>query len=172
MWIFAFGSLMADGWEKNFNSISRCAAHLEGYSRSFAKRSVKNWGTKKNPGLTLILEPAAAQACHGFAFEFAGDNFEEKLRAYLRDREACDPTLVKLTLADNRHIEANAYVYPGKNLLPAETSLAEKRAIILKSGKGDKGTGIDYVRNAYHDLKGAGIADPVVTAMWDAVRNA
>lgn len=172
MWVFAFGSLMADGWENQFNSIARSAARLDGYRRSFGKFSVGNWGTKKHPGVTLILEPAAEAVCHGVAFEFEGQAMSDAMRQYLRGREACDPTLLPLELTDGQRVNAHAYVYAGKNLLPAGTTLDEKVAIILKSERGEKGTGVDYVRNAFADLEVAGVDDPVVTELWDAVQRA
>jgi cation transport protein ChaC len=46
MWVFVYGSLMADGWEKVFGSMSRAVATLHDYERSFTKASTVNWGRR------------------------------------------------------------------------------------------------------------------------------
>jgi len=172
MWVFTFGSLMADGWEKDFDCISRAQAELLNHRRSFNKKSVKNWGTPEHPGLTLVLEKAEGETCTGFAFEFAGDALGEQIRVYLRKREACDPTVLTVRLLDGTQVQAHAYVYAGKNLLPVGTPLEERARLVLGAAKGSSGTGVDYVQKTFRELARAGIDDPVVTALWNSVKPA
>ena len=49
-------------------------------------------------------------------------------------------------------------------------ALADKANIVVKAA-GLSGSDIDYVRKTYDDLKGVGIDDPAVTALWKAVKN-
>lgn len=172
VWVFAYGSLMTDGWEEEFNCAERIPALLAGYRRAFNKKSVKNWGTKEHPGITLSLEQAAGASCRGIAFAFGEQEFNNNIRPYLRKREACDPVLLPLTLEDGREVQAQVYVYAGKNLLPPELSLKEKVDMVLNAGEGESGTARDYVRNAFEDLKEAGVEDQEVTAFWQAVKKA
>ena len=69
MWVFGYGSLMWDGWERDFGGSRTDRAVLSGYRRSFNKKSVSNWGTSKSPGPTLGLEPDAAGECIRMVFE-------------------------------------------------------------------------------------------------------
>jgi len=170
MWVFAFGSLMADGWERDFDCLSRVRAELLDHRRSFNKKSVENWGTPEHPGLTLVLEKAEGESCTGFAFEFAGDALGKEVRAYLRKREACDPTMHPVKLFDGRQVQAHVYVYAGKNLLPAGTTAEERARLVLSAAKGSSGTGIDYVQKTFGELERAGVDDPVVTALWTSIK--
>lgn len=49
MWVFGYGSLMADGWKAQFVCTRRAVAELAGYRCAFNKASVANWGTAKTP---------------------------------------------------------------------------------------------------------------------------
>jgi cation transport protein ChaC len=59
MWVFAYGSLMSDGWEKEWGCLRRRAV-LRGYRRVFNKASVRNWGTRRFPCPTLNLVASAS----------------------------------------------------------------------------------------------------------------
>jgi cation transport protein ChaC len=170
MWIFAYGSLMFDGWEAAYDCTGRLWAELAGYRRAFNKKSVENWGTPEAPGLTLNLTQDAGAACHGVAFSFNDGKAERVLRP-LRKREACAPTELPVRLEDGRMVTAFVYIYTGKNLLGGSVPLAEKAALILKA-KGTSGASRDYVRRTFEDLKAIGIDDPAVTELWKAVQQA
>lgn len=172
VWVFGFGSLMTDGWEDDFNCAERIPAELAGYRRAFNKKSVKNWGTKNHPGLTLSLEQAAGASCRGIAFAFAEHEFSETIRTALRKREACDPTILPLRLEDGREVEAQAYIYAGKNLLPPATTLKQKVDMVLKAEKGESGTAREYVQLTFEDMKEAGVDDQAVTELWQAIKKA
>ena len=70
MWVFGFGSLMTDGWEKGFDCIQRVTADLKGYRRAFNKASVANWGTRDCPCPTLNLVSEADAHCLGLRSSF------------------------------------------------------------------------------------------------------
>jgi cation transport protein ChaC len=170
MWIFSYGSLMSDGWESAFAAMQRLWADLPGYRRTFNKKSVRNWGTKQAPGLTLNLERDTA-TCRGVAFEF-DDHASIELLTHLKKREACDPTMVQLVLVDSgAKVEALTYIYGGKNILAPDVTSQQKAAMVLKA-TGESGTGCDYVRRTFEDLQSIGIDDPAVTELWEAVNAA
>lgn len=124
MWIFGFGSLMFDRWEKEFGCLRQCWADLAGYRRSFNKRSFESRGTRKAPGLTLNLETEGGVTCRGAAFEFTDDDKSEAMKRELRRREACDPTTVNIRLDDGNGVDALTYIYAGRSLLTPGTTLA------------------------------------------------
>jgi len=81
--VFGYGSLMWDGWEKNFDCPERVVADLNGYGRAFNKASVTNWGTKEHPGLTLNITEIAGVVWTGIVFGFEDG---EVVQAYLNGR--------------------------------------------------------------------------------------
>src|SRR5262249_27817574 len=109
MWVFGYGSLMWDGWEKKWGCARRACAELDGYQRAFNKRSVLNWGTKENPCPTLSVMKAANSSCRGIAFEFADDK-EQEIRRHLTKREGEGFELRKLAIRLDGGISANAVV--------------------------------------------------------------
>ena len=69
MWVFAYGSLMNDGWEKAHSCARRVHATLFGFSRAFDKASIKSRATKIDPAPTLRVVSSNG-SCRGIAFEF------------------------------------------------------------------------------------------------------
>jgi glutathione-specific gamma-glutamylcyclotransferase len=171
MWIFGYGSLMFDGWESGHGCIERTLADLAGYRRVFNKKSVKNWGTKEWPGLTLNLKQSTTCVCRGAAFAFAGDDSKSQdLLNCLTKREACQPHSLAIRLLDGRDVTALVYIYEGQNILDRTTSLAEKASMVVRA-KGKSGACVDYVRQTFEGLSSIGLNDPEVTSLWEAVRN-
>jgi len=171
IWVFGYGSLMYDGWETEYGCTERKTADLPGYRRAFNKKSVKNWGTKEAPGLTLNLEAAKDASCRGVAFCFAGGEAAKSMLDALDDREACEAVELPVTLEGGRSVPAFVYIYTGKNLLDERVTLKDKAAMVIKA-TGRSGTNRDYVRQTFEDLKGVGIDDPAVTELWNAVKQA
>jgi cation transport protein ChaC len=170
VWIFGYGSLMFDGWECEYDCINRKLVTLAGYKRIFNKKSVGNWGTKNNPGLTLNLTQADEGTCYGVGFEFADDSERrnEMLEALGR-REACGPREVRVCLEDRLSV-ALVYIYEGPRLIDEPMSLEQKSRMVL-SARGKSGTCFDYVKNIHEGLQSIGLDDPPVTELWKAVQN-
>lgn len=162
MWVFGYGSLMWDNWEAVFSCRRRAPATLAGYCRTFNKASVKNWGTRENPGPTLNLAPSATGACRGMAFEFS-DQDDAAVLKYLTKREGgFELRPVPITLDDGGAAIAIVPIYAcGKNLISGK-SAAELIALV-RTAKGESGHCANYVRNIARLLANAGIDDPVVT---------
>lgn len=161
MWIFGFGSLMWDGWEQKFSCSRRSAAILNGYSRTFNKASVKNWGSRAIPGPTLNLAATEGARCNGMAFEFR-DDLADSVMAYLAKREGgFELRPLTITLPDGAEVVATVPIYAqGKNLL-VDKSAAELVAMI-RAARGESGSCADYVRNVARLLRDAGIEDAAV----------
>jgi cation transport protein ChaC len=159
MWVFGYGSLMWDGWEKQFDCREVVLATVQGYGRAFNKASVERWGTKLNPGPTLNLISGVDLNCTGSAFSFSEGNVTAVL-VYLRKREGgFDFPTVQANLADGRTVEAITPVYAGKNLIVGQTP--ERVAEMIVAAKGG-GNCVDYVRNIAAKLVALGIEDQAV----------
>ena len=169
MWIFGYGSLMWDGWEKSFSCTRRLVGELHGYRRTFNKLSTKNWGTRSNPGPTLNLEVADHGICTGIAFEFP-EAQSNCVQSYLAKREGKGFVFKAQTVvvAELGELIALIPFYEGKNLLSALTvqQLAER----IVNATGTSGNCRDYVRDIYCELLKLGIDDSVVRETWNAVK--
>jgi glutathione-specific gamma-glutamylcyclotransferase len=169
MWVFGYGSLMWDGWERDHACTQRIPAELPGYSRIFNKKSVERWGTRTCPGLTLNLERSASDACRGMAFAFQ-DNSTQKTLDYLAKREACEAHELPIRLEDCSQVSAHVYIYEGRRLIGANTPL-EKRASMIVAGEGTTGSCYDYLTGIKVQLAELGIVDSVVEGLWGAVSS-
>ena len=170
MWVFGYGSLMWDEWEKKFNGIRHDQARLDNYHRSFNKKSTRNWGTRDNPGPTLGLENGSH--CIGCAFEFSNDQ-QAVILDYLRDREGTSFCFKKLTikLEDGRSIQAFTPVNDQSSTTYIENINLETRVEMAKNAIGSNGKCIDYVTNIYNKLNKLGIRDPYVSKFYNAINT-
>jgi cation transport protein ChaC len=166
MWVFGYGSLMWMGWEVSIGCGRRCKAVLPGYRRAFIKASIKNWGSPEHPCPTLNIVPCPSAQCEGIAFEFPDDK-RTLILSYLAQREGKDFGLSELTIErEGIRVQAFVPIYHGQNLMSAEAP--EQIVRMIDQAQGDHGSCIDYLRGITEKLTSLGIADPVVTQMWQA----
>jgi cation transport protein ChaC len=169
LWVFGYGSLMWDDWEKPFGCRNRTVATLPGYRRSFSKLSVANWGTKAAPCPTLNLQADASASCKGMAFAFPASNSATVL-AYLGKREGgFEIKPLRVRIDDGTEIQAFVPLYFGKNL---RTDLSvEQQVSMIRAARGTSGPGAAYVQGIAAQLKALGIDDPAVRDLWSALEN-
>jgi cation transport protein ChaC len=170
MWVFGYGSLMWDGWETTHGCTRRVVADLPDYCRRFNKASVRNWGTKANPGPTLNLLKLDTGACRGIAFQFP-DAQEMEVLSYLEEREGKAFLLHELfvRLEDQSEVSALVPLYNGQNVIEGKTT--EELAAMVLVASGTDGTCLSYVNGIADKLSALGINDPAVSALWKAVNN-
>ena len=169
MWVFAYGSLMNDGWEKPHECARRVHATLFGFSRAFDKASIESRGTKKNPAPTLRIVSSNG-SCRGIAFEFPENRRPEVLKE-LREREGQTFPLRDqlVTLEDGQKVTALVPMYEGQNLI-REKTLSKIAAMAIKA-RGTRGSGVEYVRDIAHHLRVSGIDDPAVRDLWEELQR-
>ncbi len=168
LWVFGYGSLMWDGWEKKFSCRHRAPADLPGYRRSLSKKSTRNWGSREHPcpTLTLIRDPDAT--CRGIAFAFP----QEKARAvknYLQTREGKNFPLEEHTihLQNGEDVSAFFPLYKGKNLLGENDP--KKLADMILSAQGRSGHCHDYFKGLIKEFANLHIDDPEITKICHAL---
>lgn len=160
MWVFGYGSLMWDGWERALQGSRFDGVVLRNYRRSFNKKSTRNWGMREAPGPTLGLEPDPGGSCTGTAFEFSEDQ-RAAVEALLREREGRSFALVELPvrLPDGREVRALTPV----NDRTARTYIghvpAADRAALARAARGTSGACAHYVWNIHAKLREMGIVD-------------
>jgi len=169
MWVFGYGSLMADGWEVPHGCTRRCHASLPGFSRAFDKASTESRGSREHPAPTLRLVVSDG-ACQGVAFEFS-DSARARVIADLTRREGNTFPLreKQVRLEDGQTVTALVPVYEGKQLIDGK-SLYEIAAMAI-AAKGIRGTGVQYVRDVAGHLARAGIDDPAITNLLREIEN-
>lgn len=170
MWVFGYGSLMSDGWQKNFGCLEVVRADLFGYVRVFNKKSTENWGSRAAPGPTLNVVASEGGVCTGMAFRFDDAQADEVLAA-LRVREGKNFDLVPLDIdCQGKTVEAFVPLYRGKNLF-ATKDPAELASLALQA-EGKTGRRCrDYVDNIHQQLQLLGIDDPAVSAIWKSLQK-
>jgi glutathione-specific gamma-glutamylcyclotransferase len=171
MWVFGYGSLMWDGWEAGYDCVRRVVATLPGFRRVFNKASVKNWGTRENPGPTLNVVADSSASCTGFAFEFP-EQQGSKVLAYLKQWEGkgfrFDGRRVRLD-ESGTWVEAMVPIYSGGNVLIGKTT--GQLARMARLAAGTKGPSIDYVRNVAAKLSRLEIDDAAVEEFFTAIEQ-
>lgn len=170
MWIFGYGSLMWDGWERGHGCTRRSVARLVGFRRAFNKASVKNWGTKQNPGPTLNLVRDRTATCCGIAFEFP-EGLRPDVVAYLARREGKAFPLreQRVTTDDGKAVVALVPLYEGNNLVHCAT--ADEMADMVSRAVGSEGHCIDYVKGIGAKLNELKLDDPAVTELLGALKK-
>lgn len=171
MWVFGYGSLMWDGWERSHGATRSTSASLVGFHRDFNKASTTNWGSSSTDrGPTLGLTPGVTAKCEGIAFEFP-DAVRDTLVDYLRKREGRSFELRELDvdLQTGERVKALVPVNdPARGTYIGKLSLAE-RVQMCKRARGSSGPCVSYVENTHDRLRKMGIVDPAVNEFWDAV---
>jgi cation transport protein ChaC len=165
MWVFGYGSLMWDGWEREWGCIRSTLADLDGFSRIFNKASVRNWGTKSLPCPTLNLVKTDKGCCRGLAFQFSNSRAQSLLK-YLTEREGKDFVFHEMTvrLHEGDSVPTLVSIYKGKNIIKFDSESDLDELILKASGR--DGLCITYVKSIADQLESLGIKDPIVTALW------
>jgi cation transport protein ChaC len=167
-WVFGYGSLMWDGWEKAFDCKLRSVATLPGYRRTFNKPSTVRWGTKRAPCPTLNVQTDASASCTGMAFAFAPAKHDEVIDA-LRRREGkgFEIRRIAIRLGDGSEVEAFAPFYAGDDVLDGVST--DELVRMIRAARGNAGAGFDYVRGIAAQLETLGIDDAAVRDLWSAL---
>ena len=164
MWVYGYGSLMWDGWERKYKGRRVEGAVLRGFHRSFNKASTTNWGTSAHRGRTLGLEPAPNGVIVGVAFEFSDDD-KAAIAGELAAREGPSFSLEMLAISLPGAGGEVAALVPVNNRRArtyiGQSSISDRAKLAL-AARGTKGACSDYIRNVQRQLRGLGIADPFV----------
>ena len=170
MWIFGYGSLMWDGWEKKFNGTKYDKTILPNYERAFNKKSVRNWGSSENPCPTLGLEEKDNSKCVGAAFEF-NDEIKMEILTFLKEREgkSFEFKKIEVILPDNRKVMAYTPVNDTNGNTYIGNISLKKRAEMARIAKGVDGCCLDYIRNIKKMLSKIGIEDTVIEELYKQI---
>ncbi len=160
MWVFGYGSLMWDGWEKPFSGDRLPGALLRGFRRAFNKASSKNWGTSEKRGPTLGLEPDQDAEVVGIAFEFGKDR-RQAILATLARREGRSFTLEthEILLPDGRAVQGIVPVNDRQSRTYIGNLAIDQRVQMALAASGASGSCADYVLKVQEELRSLDIND-------------
>ena len=170
-WIFGYGSLM---WRPGFDHLERRPALLAGYHRAFCRYSHRHRGTPERPGLVMGLREDAegSGTCIGVAFRVDPAR-EAAILAVLDGREG-DGYLrlrqpVRLLDGDPEGPAPSvpAWVYVPNPAHPSYFGQASREAIVtlVRQGRGESGTALDYMRELVRQLDALGVKEPELRAV-------
>lgn len=172
MWLFAYGSLM---WHPDFDYLEAEPARLAGYHRRFCLYSYVYRGSPEAPGLVLALDHGGS--CWGRAYRIAADKAETVLRA-VDERELLHNVYRRHSLPISLGVEGKrgriqAFAYVVNRASPQYAGrLAHERVVeLVRQGRGQRGTCLDYLRNTVRHLDELGLADPHLVALLHAAET-
>ncbi len=161
-------------WDPGFPVAEQVVARLDGYSRSFCLLSTHYRGTHETPGLVLGLDEDPNAHCTGIALRFV-DEDRDRVLAYLRERElisnAYREEIVELDLNDGRRIQALTYVMCPEHEQYAGGLSPCEQARMISHAHGMRGPNADYLFNTTRHLAEIGLADQMLDALSENVRQ-
>lgn len=169
-WLFAYGSLM---WSPDFAYLDAVPARLSGYHRRFCLYSYSYRGSREAPGLVLGLDRGGS--CWGLAFRIAPgdaaavldqvDRREVQHAVYHRRRLP-----VRLGMGEGgRRLFAHAYVVNRESPQYTGRLARERVTELVRQGRGERGSCLDYLRNTVAHLDELGLPDSYLTALLHEV---
>ncbi len=156
LWIFAYGSIM---WNPGFSHRETRHALLRGYHRAFCVYSIHYRGTPERSGLVLGLDRGGA--CRGRAFRVPGWNAAAVLD-YLDRRENIYDVYRRRSLrlrTPGGPLIAQGYIVDRSGPQYAGKLTNEAVLEMLRRGKGEGGTGFEYLESTVRHLDELGISD-------------
>ncbi len=172
VWVFGYGSLMWGRWETQFQGTCKGKAILNGYHRSFNKKSTRNWGTRDHPCPTLGLEQFNGAECVGLIFKF-NNNQRQAIESYLEKREGKSFKLTELEveLENGQKIMALTSINrPEMNTYINNTNF-NTLVDMVRNANGMDGICLEYIQNIHIKCKELEIKDEYVQKMWEAINN-
>ncbi len=169
-WIFGYGSLM---WQPGFPYKEALAARLDGYHRALCLYSHRYRGTEEKPGLVLGLDHGGH--CHGRAFLIDDDDLD-RVMAYLDEREmitgAYAPTYRYVELRDGRTARAYNFIVRNDHPQYAGRISRSEAARLVRQGRGERGTAMEYLKNTLEHLAETGIVEEELEKIYRAAMSA
>jgi cation transport protein ChaC len=169
VWLFGYGSLI---WNPTVHSVERRTAWVTGWHRAFCLYTPVGRGTVDNPGLVLGLD--AGGECTGVAYRLAEDVLEAELALIWRREMVAGAYIPRwLDLMDAQGVRFGVAI--AFTIDPAAARYAGQLAqeIVVQSlatASGALGSAAEYLFSTCDSLLAAGIPDPELDRLAEAVR--
>jgi cation transport protein ChaC len=162
LWVFAYGSLM---WDPGVHVVEIRRATLAGFHRSFCLKSKIGRGSAERPALMAALDRGGA--CQGLALRIPADHVDRETEIlWMREMLSGSyvPTFVALQTPQGCIDEAVTFVINRQSDRYVELD-AEETARLVATGRGIRGTSLEYLENLADRLELLGLSDPAVVEL-------
>lgn len=167
VWIFAYGSLM---WDPAVHIVEIRTALLEGYHRRFCLKSQIGRGSAERPALMAGLDLGGK--CHGLALRIPADHVDRETEIlWMREMIAGSyvPTFLSVETPQGP-LHALAFVINRQSSRYCEPD-PEEAARLIATGRGVRGTSVEYLVNVAERLQLLGLSDPGIDQLLTRVRE-
>lgn len=166
LWVFGYGSLI---WRPEFDFIESHIAEVQGYHRALCLWSRVNRGTPEIPGLVFGLDTGGR--CKGKVFRIAGREIPQVMRdLWIREMPSASyiPAWVDCQ-TDSEKVQALVFKMDQNDTGYVPDLSLEQTVQIVRQGHGKYGACTDYVLETARALEIAGIIDPELQAIAQAL---
>jgi cation transport protein ChaC len=167
LWVFAYGSLM---WDPGIRIMEIRTATLNGFHRSFCLKSRIGRGSAERPALMAALDRGGT--CNGLALRIPGEHVDRETEIlWMREMVAGSyvPTFVTLETPQGR-IEAVTFEINRQSDRYVQLDIDET-ARLIATGRGVRGTSLEYLENVAARLDLLGLSDPAISDLRQRVRQ-
>ena len=167
LWVFAYGSLM---WDPAIAIAEIRTATLHGYHRRFCLKSQIGRGSAERPALMAALDLGGV--CHGLALRIPAEHVDRETEIlWMREMiaSAYVPTFVPVATPQG-HVEALTFVMNRDSSRYVQLDI-EEAAQLIATGRGMRGTSLDYVERVAERLEILGLSDPALDELHDRARQ-
>jgi cation transport protein ChaC len=158
LWIFGYGSLM---WDPAIHIVEIRTATLAGFHRSFCLKSRIGRGSAERPALMAALDRGGE--CRGLALRVPADHVDRETEIlWMREMLAGSyvPTFVMIDTPQGS-VEAVTFVINHESDRYVQLDIDET-ARLIATGRGVRGTCLEYLENLADRLDVLGIHDPAI----------
>jgi glutathione-specific gamma-glutamylcyclotransferase len=166
-WVFGYGSLI---WNPGFAYLRAEKATLHGAHRALSVYSHRHRGTPERPGLVFGLSRGGS--CVGVAFEVDAASWPEVfdyLQAREMDRGVYREAWRNVILESGEAVSALAYLVNEQHPQFAGRLDLSRQVELVRTGRGESGANVEYVRNTAEHLRTLGIRDKALIAIVAAL---
>jgi cation transport protein ChaC len=167
LWVFAYGSLM---WDPAIHIVEIRTATLHGFHRSFCLKSQIGRGSAANPALMAALDRGGL--CKGLAFRIPAEHVDRETEIlWMREMVAGSyvPTFVTIETPQGS-VEAVTFEINRQSERYVQLGL-EETARLIATGRGVRGTCLEYLENVADRLDLLDLHDPAIDELRARVRQ-
>jgi cation transport protein ChaC len=168
LWVFAYGSLM---WDPGVHVVEIRTATLEGFHRSFCLKSRIGRGSAERPALMAALDRGGS--CQGLALRIPAEHVDRETEIlWMREMLAGSyvPTFVTLQTPQGGIDEAVTFAINRQSDRYARLGI-EETARLVATGRGIRGTSLEYLENLADRLELLGLDDPAIAELRRRARE-
>jgi len=168
LWVFAYGSLM---WDPGVHIVEIRKATLAGFHRSFCLKSKIGRGSAERPALMAALDQGGT--CQGLALRIPAAHVEGETDILWRREMLAGsyvPTFVPVATPQGDIEEAVTFVINRASDRYVQLGI-EETARLIATGRGARGTCLEYLENLAERLDLLGLEDRAIRDLHVLVRR-